>query len=145
MKRVTLTKGVYMAKYYLENPITAEKVSITLGLFTLLVLMIVPSSACNLDKHDLHVSLPNWLAHIKFEGADGQKCSNSVIVENAKNTEEGVAAEKVWISKCYPDAHVKAKAISQNDGKIYEVVEIETHDSVIKQICFDVTKFFGSW
>ena len=134
-----------MAKYYPEDPIIARKSSITLVLFTLLVLMVVPSDACNLDEHDLHASLPKWLSHITFKGGDGQKCSNSVIIENAKNTGEGVAAEKVWISTCYPSAHVKAKAISYGDDKIYEVVEIETHKSVIKQICFDVTKFFGSW
>src|SRR5882724_2414755 len=39
-------------------------------------------------------SLPADLAHIVFSGASGRDCDHPVKIENARNTGEGMAAEK---------------------------------------------------
>jgi hypothetical protein len=119
--------------------------STTIILFLVLLLIVGASAAGAPNKCDVHANLPKWLSHITFKGGHGEGCKHSVVIENAKNTGEGVAAEKVWIKTCYASAHIKTKAVSHKEGKVYEVVEITTENNLTKQLCFDITKFFGSW
>lgn len=89
--------------------------------------------------------LPKNLNHVSFVGADGSSCKKAVVVKNAANNVEGVAAEKAWIAWNYPDAKVKGQAVSGAGNKTFDTLEIETADGESKTICFDITDFFGQW
>ncbi|MDG4554060.1 MAG: hypothetical protein P9E24_07415 [Candidatus Competibacter sp.] len=89
--------------------------------------------------------LPKNLRHISFVGADGSSCRKAVVVRNAANNLEGVAAEKAWIAWKYPNAKVKGQGVSGVGNKTFDSLEIETASGEAKTICFDITDFFGQW
>lgn len=112
----------------------------------LLVLSAAPVYAADAQNQcDAHSKLPKHLSHILFKGADGESCDQPVIIEKARNTAEGVAAEKAWMSACQPSARTRAKAITHKEDKVYEVVEISLEDNTVRRVCFDITGFFGTW
>ena len=117
----------------------------TIVLFVLLLYVAGSSASAAPTKCDVHANLPKSLSHITFKGGQGEGCEDAVVIENAKSTVEGVAAEKVWIKTCYPSAHIKTNAVGHKEGRAYDVVEITTENNLTKQLCFDITKFFGSW
>ena len=86
----------------------------------------------------------NELSHIAFSGGDGKDCDNAVVIEHAKNTAEGTAAERAWLSAVYPDGNLRTTALVQRNKKSFELIEIATRESVIR-VCFDISDFFGKW
>ena len=90
-------------------------------------------------------SLPAKLSHVTFAGSDGSSCQKAVVVENAANNFEGIAAEKAWIAWKYPGSKVKGQAVSGARNKTFDTLEIETAGGESKTICFDITDFFGQW
>src|SRR5688572_18301801 len=138
-------KRAYMGRYYHKTS-TVTPMQSTIIILSLALLSIVGSYVAGAsNKCDVRANLPKRLSHITFKGGYGEGCNQAVVIENTKNTEEGVAAEKIWITTCYPSAQIKTKAVSHKDGKVYEVVELTTENNLTKQLCFDITKFFGSW
>ncbi|HHW76877.1 MAG TPA: hypothetical protein GX399_07565 [Xanthomonadaceae bacterium] len=89
--------------------------------------------------------LPKSLSHVSFAGADGSSCKEAVVIRNAANNVEGVAAEKAWIAWKYPNAKLKGQAVSGVGNKTFDTLEIETTDGKSKTVCFDITDFFGQW
>ena len=134
-----------MEKYCLE--ITHRRKSFVITqLFLVLVFTIEPSIADTLNNQcDAQAKLPRHLSHIRFKGEGDNGCNNPIVIENAKNMSEGIAAEKIWIRTCYPSTRVITKALSQSGNKTYEVVEVSQIDNTSKRFCFDITGFFGSW
>ncbi|HRD64613.1 MAG TPA: hypothetical protein PKY50_00490 [Candidatus Competibacter sp.] len=89
--------------------------------------------------------LPENLSHVSFAGADGSSCEKAVVIRNAANNGEGVAAEKAWVTWKYPNAKLKGQAVSGAGNKTFDTLEIETADGEPKTVCFDITDFFGQW
>lgn len=89
--------------------------------------------------------LPKKLSHISFSGADGSSCEKAVVVKNAANHFEGIAAEKAWIAWRYPDSKLKGQAVSGVGNKTFDTLEIEIANGGSETICFDITDFFGHW
>jgi len=89
--------------------------------------------------------LPKKLSHISFSGADGSSCEKAVVVKNAANHFEGIAAEKAWIAWKYPDSKLKGQAVSGAGNKTFDTLEIEIANGGSETICFDITDFFGLW
>jgi hypothetical protein len=91
------------------------------------------------------VQLPPHLSHIVFKGGDGKTCENAILIENAKNTTEGVSAEKAWLKANYPGSQSIEHAVGKQDGKMVEAFKLKTKEGNTINICFDVTSFFGIW
>lgn len=91
------------------------------------------------------LQLPSKLQHVSFTGGDGSSCEKAVVIQNAANNFEGVAAEKAWISWKYPKAKLKSQGLSGIGNKTFDRLEIETAQGASKTICFDITDFFGQW
>jgi hypothetical protein len=89
------------------------------------------------------VALPPDLAHIVFSGGDGSSCQKAVVIEHAKNTAEGLAAEKAWLAARYPQARIAIKAQSGEKNRYYETVELQPKAGEKVRVCFDITGFFG--
>lgn len=112
----------------------------------LLVLVVGISSAWAGDAaNSIRPGLPEKLSHVSFAGADGSICKKAVVVENAANNFEGIAAEKAWIAWKYPGSKVKGQAVSGAGNKTFDTLEIETAGGESKTVCFDITDFFGQW
>jgi len=90
------------------------------------------------------VRLPDQLAHIRYLGGAGRSCEEAVVIQNAVNTPEGIAAERAWIEAVRPGAKIGTAALLREEEKVYDVIELETSDGP-QSICFDITSFFGSW
>jgi hypothetical protein len=89
------------------------------------------------------VALPPDLAHIAFSGGDGSSCQKAVVIEHARNTAEGLAAEKAWLAAYYPQARIAVKAQSGEKNRYYETVELQPKAGAKVRVCFDITGFFG--
>lgn len=89
--------------------------------------------------------LPKNLSHIKFTDGDGSSCQNAIVITQAANTSEGVAAEKAWITWKYPSAKITGQAVSSAKNKTFDTLEIKTVNGETKTLCFDITDFFGQW
>ncbi|MBL8259231.1 MAG: hypothetical protein JNM60_05440 [Candidatus Competibacteraceae bacterium] len=90
-------------------------------------------------------SLPKNLSHVKFSDDDGSICQKAIVITEAANNSEGVAAEKAWIAWKYPSAKIKAQAVSGAKSKTFDTLEIKTVSGETKALCFDITDFFGRW
>ena len=112
----------------------------------LLVLVVGLSSAWAGDAaNSIRPGLPEKLSHVSFAGSDGTSCKKAVVVENAANNFEGIAAEKAWIAWKYRGSKVKGQAVSGAGNKTFDTLEIETAGGESKTVCFDITDFFGQW
>lgn len=89
--------------------------------------------------------LPKNLSHVKFYGADGSSCQKAIVITQAANNSEGVAAEKAWVAWKYPGAKIKGQAVSGSKNKTFDTLELETASGEAKMLCFDITDFFGQW
>ena len=116
-------------------------------LISLLLILVVgvASSWAGETSNPARPILPKDLSHVSFVGADGSSCKKAVVIKNAANNVEGVAAEKAWIAWKYPNAKFKGQAVSGAENKTFDMLEIETAGGEPKTVCFDITDFFGRW
>jgi hypothetical protein len=139
-------KRVYMEKCYLKKHSTNR-----IWLFTIVVSLLIFFWSVHLcvadtkNQCNARSKLPKHLSHITFNGGNGNGYEQSIVIEHARNTGEGIAAEKVWVKACYPSARIKTRIISHRDNKIYEVIEIKSANNTIRKVFFDITGFFGTW
>jgi hypothetical protein len=89
--------------------------------------------------------LPPELAHVAFSGGDGSNCERAIVIQHAKNTAEGLAAERHWLAKNFPHSKIAVKAQRRDNDKFFEVVELRSENGDAATVCFDVTGFFGEW
>jgi hypothetical protein len=75
------------------------------------------------------------MAEVTYSGGDGSSFKKAVVVIGAKNLDEVIAAERLWIDK-----HNPACRIGQSQqNSYYHVVSITTQEGLVKIVYFDVT------
>ena len=113
--------------------------------FFFLCALAIGLSACASDRTfgEQKISMPKQIAHVYFKGGNGLNCRAAAIVQNAKNSQEGVAAEYIWIAQSYPNAKKRHQSLVFDDKKKFDVIEIKTRQGKILELCFDITDFFG--
>lgn len=84
------------------------------------------------------------IGKLVFEG-EGSSIEKAVIVKNAKDETEGVAAESKWARKVHPRWMKGNQALLENNGKYYDRIEYQTPDGKTETIFFDITEFFGKF
>jgi hypothetical protein len=89
--------------------------------------------------------LPPALAHISYGGGDGSSCEQAVVIRDARNTREGAAAEQAWLVASYPGAQIKQQALSQEGKTVFDRFTLAAPGGGERQVCFDITGFFGVW
>jgi hypothetical protein len=87
---------------------------------------------------------------IRFEGGNGATLEKAVKIVGARNTDEGISAENIWISEKHGERGLdwnkigQALTSSDNRRKHYDIIEIEIITSGEKtSYYFDITSFFG--
>ena len=75
------------------------------------------------------------------DAADGLT-ANTAIRLDAKNTSEGIAAERRWIQHNYPGAKVKSQSLLMTPRPM-DQIEIELPSGESRDLYFDISSFFG--
>ncbi len=85
-----------------------------------------------------------------FAGGEGHEMEEAIIVENAQNSTEGIAAEYVYLDRKFgqpgTDWDISAKRTEQQDGRMYDIFYITiSRTGESKTLFFDITDFYGTW
>ncbi len=82
---------------------------------------------------------------ISYSGGDGATMESAVVIEGASNTSAGITAERKWVTEKYPGFKKVRQSLLRNEGKSYDLIEIETAEGKAVSIYFDISGFFGKW
>ena len=74
--------------------------------------------------------------------ADGATTETAITVQ-ASNEFEGVDAEYGYLQDHYPGWQHKQQSLIQENGKVYDRIEIVGPDGIRKSIYFNITDWFG--
>ena len=90
------------------------------------------------------------LSKITFVGGDGKTIETAVVIKNAQNERNGVAAEYDYIAKKHGQKFTSWKPLGQStssaSGKMFDVIDIITIPGNEKlTYYFDITNFFGKF
>jgi hypothetical protein len=90
------------------------------------------------------------ISNVIYEGGDGRTLDNCIVIKNANNELNGVAAEYSYISKIHGNKFIDWKPIGQssqtNNGRTYDVISIITlpkNENIVYY--FDITDFYGKF
>ena len=85
---------------------------------------------------------------VQFEGGNGTSLEKAIIINGAKTSDAGIAAEQHWIKQFYPDYKItfQAEVASRsNKSRQYDRLTIESRQTAFQlDLYFDVTSFYGS-
>jgi hypothetical protein len=87
--------------------------------------------------------LPTPEPHIAFSGGDGSSCGKAVLITGASHEKEGIRAQRWWIFTKNVGAKVVDQTVSSDKGRDFETFKITTAEGTPKEVCFDITSFFG--
>ena len=122
-----------------------------------LVLFFLSLTSCMTTKNGGVISSPQeyWnkqpdLSKVVYSGGDGSSIENAIIINNAENERNGVAAEYDYIAKKQGVKFTDWKPAGQSTiiekDKRYDIVTIEIISKKEKlTLYFDITSFYGKW
>jgi len=90
------------------------------------------------------------LSKIEISANEGNTIENAIIIKNAKNTNEGVAAEYAYVTQLYGSRGLDWNLVYQEgltvENRTYDklVIRIESSGEE-KSIFFDITSFYGKF
>lgn len=86
-------------------------------------------------------------AGITFVGAEGLSQDKAIKMLNVKNTGWGVFAESAYLSHIFGERNVDWKkgiqAVAHDNGKHYDIIDVELKDGDKLTIYFDITSWYG--
>ncbi len=86
-------------------------------------------------------------AKITFKGGPGDSPKTAVVISGASNSLDGIAAEYRYLGQKFGrqnvDWHLLRQSVLQQDGKVYDRMELDLKDGRRTTIFFDITEFFG--
>ena len=80
---------------------------------------------------------------VRFDGGDGSSCSSAVVITGAEHERDGTRAERWWIWTKNPDAKIESQAVDSQRGKDLETFVLLLPGGARKNVCFDITSFYG--
>lgn len=85
--------------------------------------------------------------YITFSDNSGQSIEDAVVIENALNEEDGVAAEYYYLEEKFGprdvDWFLKSQELVTEEERFYDLMDIELADKTRIEVYFDITDFFG--
>ena len=90
------------------------------------------------------------LTKIIYEGGEGKTVENAVVIKNAENEMNGIAAEYAFIAKIYGEKFKDWKPLGQStlnkDNKKFDVINIQLiQKNETISYYFDITEFYGKF
>ncbi|MCF6279289.1 MAG: hypothetical protein L3J14_02970 [Flavobacteriaceae bacterium] len=119
-------------------------------LITFSFLLISCGSTKNSRKSKTNYNTTVDIGKIKFSGGDGLSIENAIVILNAKNSREGIAAEYTYLGKILGEKFVDwtplGQALTHKDGKSYDIITVQKKSSNEElQYYFDISSFFGKF
>lgn len=74
--------------------------------------------------------------------ADGSSFEKAIVI-NEKSESTGIDAEYAWLKKNYPGYKTKSQQLANHNKKPFDIITIETAQSKLVDVYFDISKFFG--
>ncbi|WP_353076567.1 hypothetical protein [Flavobacterium sp.] len=90
------------------------------------------------------------LTKVTYEGGDGKTVENAIIIKNAGNERNGVAAEYAYIAKINGEKFKDWKPVGQStitkDNKKIDLINIQLiQKNETVSYYFDITEFYGKF
>ncbi len=86
---------------------------------------------------------------ITFKGDPGDTPETAVVIIGAPNSSAGIAAEYDWLAKKFGQQNVdwrlRRQSVLQDQGKVYDRMELDLKDGSQKTVFFDISDFFGKF
>jgi len=113
--------------------------------FLLISCVTMQNKSASMTKYYSHAS---DLSKVSYEGGDGKTMETSVVIKNAGNERDGIAAEYDYIAKKHGAKFTNWKPIGQStssdNGKKFDAIKILTIPGNEKiTYYFDITDFYG--
>ena len=90
------------------------------------------------------------LSKVTYEEGDGKTVENAIVIKNAENERNGVAAEYAFIAKLYGEKFKDWRPIGQStidkDNKKIDLIKIQLiqkNETILYY--FDITEFYGKF
>ncbi len=84
---------------------------------------------------------------ITFKGGSGATPESAVVILGAPNSFAGIAAEYSYLKKTFGQENVDwnlvRQSILQQQGKVYDRMDLDLKDGSRKTVFFDIGEFFG--
>jgi len=109
-----------------------------------LIPLIVLAMACHSSKHATTTPAASTGQSSTSGTQDGSSYENAIVIQE-KHEGPGVDAEYKWIRQHYPGSKTKSQALTNRNGKPYDILTIQTADGTEKKIYFDISNFFGKF
>jgi len=111
-----------------------------LGVIALFVVISSPASAQPAANQP---AKPN----IIFKGGTGDKPETAVVISGAPNSMAGIEAEYNYLRRKFGRENVDWRLIRQSvlnqQGKVYDRMDLDLKDGSRKTVFFDISEFFG--
>jgi hypothetical protein len=73
----------------------------------------------------------------------GSSFDTAIVLDGAKNELSGVEAENSYIAAHYPGWHQSMQALLNNNGRVYDRIDVIGPKGESKSLYFDITDWFG--
>jgi len=73
----------------------------------------------------------------------GSSFDTAILLDGAKNELSGVEAENAYVAAHYPGWHQNVQALLNNNGRVYDRIDIVSPKGEPKSLYFDITDWFG--
>jgi len=108
-----------------------------------LIPLIALAIACHSTKHA--TTTPSGTEQSSPGGTrDGSSYENAIVIQE-QHEGAGVDAEYKWIREHYRGSKVQGQALTNKNGKPYDILTIRTADGAEKKVYFDISNFFGKF
>ena len=81
---------------------------------------------------------------MKISGGDGSSIEKAIIISDCNNT-EGVHQEYVEVEKRFGKYRLIRQVLLNQEGKMYDKLELELENGEVIDLYFDITHFFGKY
>jgi hypothetical protein len=104
------------------------------------VLLIGLFMACSASKHGGAAASGSAGSSVQ----EGSSFETAVVIQEKSET-TGVNAEYKWCAVHYPGYKSQMQALTNKNGKPYDILTIRTADGVVMKVYFDISNFFGKF
>ena len=81
---------------------------------------------------------------VRVSGGDGSSLENAIIISDCDNM-EGVDQEYIEVQKRFGNYKLICQSLLNDEGRMFDKLELELEDGRKIEVHFDITDFFGEF
>ncbi len=120
-----------------------------------LLVLVMTTISCGTPRNSYASATEYWnktpdLTKVTYEGGDGKTVENAIVIRNAENERNGVAAEYAYIAKIngekFKDWNTVGNSTITRDNKKIDLITIQLiQKNETLSYYFDITEFYGKF